>query len=98
MDRKEERDGKKKRSSYLLYPQAYVLVAPPLRNRNRNRNLTHSLTLSSSAADLSTETGLDGGDGTTGSARVAGNEVQTVLSFVELCVGTAAGLASDVLD
>jgi len=86
----------KKRSSYLLYPQANVLVAPPL--RNRNRNLTHSLTLSSSAADLSTETGLDGGDGTTGSARIAGNEVQTVLSLVELCIGAAAGLASDVFD
>lgn len=36
--------------------------------------LTH-LTLSLSAADLSTETGLDGGDGTTRTARVAGDEV-----------------------
>lgn len=96
IDRKEERDGGETRSSYLLYPQAYILLAPPL--RNRNRNLTQSLTLSSSAADLSTETGLDGGDGTTRSARVAGNEVQTVLSLVELCVGAAAGLAGDVLD
>ena len=57
-----------------------------------------SLTLTLSAADLSTETSLDGRDGTTRSARVAGDEVQTVLSLVEFCVGAAAGLASDVFD
>ena len=57
-----------------------------------------SLTLSLSASDLATETGLDSGDGTTGSAGVAGNEVQTVLTLVEFGVGTAASLASNVFD
>lgn len=57
-------------------------------------HLAHTL----SAADLGTETGLDGGDGTTGSAGVASNEIETVLSLVELGVGAAAGLACDVLD
>ena len=57
-----------------------------------------SLTLTLSAADLSTETGLDGRDGTTGTARVAGDEVQTVLTLVELSVGTAAGFAGNVFN
>lgn len=57
-----------------------------------------SLTLSLSATDLSTETSLDGRDGTTGSARVAGNEVETVFTLVELGVGTAAGLAGNVFN
>lgn len=56
------------------------------------------LTSALSAADLSTETSLDGGDRTARSARVAGDEVQTVLSLVELGVGAAAGLAGDVFD
>lgn len=51
-----------------------------------------------SLSDLGSETRLDGLDGTTGTARVTGNEVQTVLSLVELCVGGTAGLARDVLD
>ena len=59
---------------------------------------SRSLTLTLSAADLSTETGLDGGDGTTGSTRVAGNEVQTVFTLVELGVGAAAGLAGHVFN
>lgn len=56
------------------------------------------LTLTLSAADLSTETGLDSSDGTTRSARVAGDEVQTVLTLVEFGVGAAAGFASDIFD
>lgn len=51
-----------------------------------------------SLSDLGSETRLDGLDGTTGTARVTGNEVQTVLSLVELCVGGTAGLARDVLE
>lgn len=56
------------------------------------------LTLTLSAADLSTETGLDSRDGTTGTTRVAGDEVQTVFTLVELGVGTAAGFAGNILD
>lgn len=56
--------------------------------------LTHAL----SAADLGTETSLDGGDGATRTTGVAGKEVQTVLSLAELGIGAATGLASDVLD
>lgn len=56
--------------------------------------LDHSLSL----ADLGRETGLDGGDGTSGTAAVAGDEVQSVLTLVELGIGAAAGLASDVFD
>jgi hypothetical protein len=54
--------------------------------------------LSSALADLGRETGLDGRDGTSGTARVAGDEVETVLTLVELCIRRAAGLASNVLD
>ena len=54
--------------------------------------------LSSALADLGRETGLDGRDGTSGTARVAGDEVETVLTLVELCIWRAAGLASNVLD
>lgn len=54
----------------------------------------HSLTL----ADLCGETALDGGDGSAGAARVAGDEVEAVFSLVELGVGGAAGLACDVFD
>lgn len=56
------------------------------------------LTLSPSAADLSTETGLDGSDGTTGTARVAGDEVETVFALVEFGIGAAAGFAGDVFN
>lgn len=56
--------------------------------------LDHSLSL----ANLGRETSLDGSDGTSGTAAVAGNEVQSVLSLVELGVGAAAGLASNVFD
>jgi hypothetical protein len=54
--------------------------------------------LSSALADLGRETSLDGRDGTSGTARVAGDEVETVLTLVELCIRRAAGLASNVLD
>lgn len=56
------------------------------------------LTDTLSAADLGSETGLDGGDRATRSTGVASDEVKTVLALVELGVGTAAGLAGDVLD
>ena len=54
--------------------------------------------LSSALADLGRETSLDGSDGTSGTARVAGDEVETVLTLVELCIRRAASLASNVLD
>jgi hypothetical protein len=54
--------------------------------------------LSLSAADLSTETGLDGGDRPTRTAGVAGNEVQTVFTLVEFGVGAAAGFAGNIFD
>ena len=59
---------------------------------------SHRLTSTLSASDLSTETSLDSGNGTTRTARVAGNEVQTVLTLVQLGIGAAAGLASNVFD
>lgn len=72
-----------------------IQTSPPLANcQHSTIRLAHTL----SAADLGTETGLDGGDGTTGSAGVASNEIQTVLSLVELGVGAAARLACDVLN
>ena len=52
--------------------------------------------LTLSLADLGGETGLDGCDGTARVAAVAGDKVQSVLALVELGVGAAAGLASDV--
>ena len=55
-------------------------------------------TLTLSAANLSTETSLDGSDGTTRSTRVAGNEVQAVFSFVEFSVGAAAGFAGNIFN
>ena len=54
----------------------------------------HSLSL----ANLCGETGLDGSNGTSGAAAVAGDEVESVLSLVELGIGAAAGLAGDVFD
>lgn len=54
----------------------------------------HSLSL----ADLGRETSLDGSDGTSGTAAVAGDEVQSVLTLVELGIGAAAGLAGNVFD
>jgi hypothetical protein len=63
------------------------------------RNTSNSLTLHLlSFSDLGRETSLDSGDGPTGSARVAGDEVKTVLSLVQLRIGGAARLAGDVLD
>ena len=54
------------------------------------------LTSTLAAADLSTETSLDGGNGTTRTTGVAGDEVQTVLTLVELGIGAATGLACNV--
>ena len=49
--------------------------------RSHGNNLAlHLLSL----ADLGRETDLDGGDGTTGSARVASNEAETVLYIESL--------------
>jgi hypothetical protein len=59
---------------------------------------TPHLTNTLSAADLGPETGLDSGDRATRSTGVAGDEIQTVLSLVELGIRAAAGLAGDVLD
>lgn len=52
----------------------------------------------SSLADLGGETSLDGRDGATGAAVVAGDKVQTVFTLAELCVGRLASFAGDVLD
>lgn len=63
--------------------------------------MTTKTTLSAhlpSLADLGRKTSLDGCDGPTGSARVAGDERQTVLSLAQLRVGRLAGLARDVFD
>ena len=54
----------------------------------------HPLTL----ADLCRETGLDGRDGSSASTRVAGDEVESVLALVELCVWRTTCLACDILD
>lgn len=51
-----------------------------------------------SLSDLGRESSLDGGDGTTRTAVVAGNEVQTVFTLAELCVGRFASFASDVFN
>jgi len=56
------------------------------------------LDLALSLADLSRETSLDGSDGTSGTAAVAGDEIQSVLALVELGVGAAAGLAGHIFD
>lgn len=61
-----------------------TMVHHTARNSTIRSTLTlHALTL----ADLSRETGLDGGYGSSGSAGVASNEVETVLSFVQLGIG-----------
>lgn len=52
--------------------------------------------LSLPLADLGRETSLDSRDGTPGTAGVAGNEVETVFSLVELGVGGSARFAGDV--
>lgn len=51
-----------------------------------------------SLADLGTVTRLDGRDGTSRSAGVAVDEVQTVFSSDELGIWRSAGLAGDVLN
>lgn len=52
--------------------------------------------LPATLADLGGETGLDGRDTTSGTAFVAGDEVETVFSLVEFCVWGSAGLAGDI--
>merc|ERR1711939_963697 len=79
----------------------YDAVASVFRTTARNNrtilNMRLSL-LSLSLADLGRETGLDGGDGSPGAARVARHEVETVLTLVQLGVRATAGLASDVFN
>lgn len=70
-------------------------IALPIASHNTSRRLT---LLPSALADLGGETSLDGSDGTPGAARVACNEIKTVLTLVELGVRGAAGLTSDVFD
>jgi hypothetical protein len=64
----------------------------------RNKKTVSYLSCLLTTTDLSTETGLDGCDGSSGSARVAGDEVQTVLSFVEFGVGASTGFAGNVFN
>jgi hypothetical protein len=65
------------------------------REKERRGFLTLHL---SSLADLGRETSLDSGNTSSRTTVVAGNEVQTVLTLVELGVRRFAGLASDILD
>jgi hypothetical protein len=51
-----------------------------------------------SLSDLGRETGLDSSYASPGTARVAGNEVETVLSLVELRIRRTACLASDIFN
>lgn len=64
----------------------------------RPKRVRHLALLSSSLADLGRETSLDGSDGTAGAARVAGDEVESVFSLVELGIRGAASLAGDIFD
>ena len=64
----------------------------------RCRTPLHLTLLPLPLSDLGRETSLDTSHRTTGSARIASNEVKTILSLVELCVGRAARLARYVLD
>lgn len=64
----------------------------------KSRQSTRLTLLPSALADLSGETSLDGSDGTSGAARVACDEVETVLSLVEFGIGGAASFASYVFD
>jgi len=57
------------------------------------RPSSKSHTLPSPLANLSRETVFDGRDGTTRSARVAGDKVETILSLVEFGIGRTASLA-----
>lgn len=72
-----------------------ISIALEILLAERDRSLTlHLLSL----ADLGGETGLDGGDGPAGSARVASDEVETVLSLVEFGIRRSARFAGNVLD
>lgn len=42
------------------------------------------------------ETRLDGADGASGTTAITGNEIQTILALLEICVGRFAGHAGDV--
>lgn len=50
------------------------------------------------ASDLASETRFDRGDGLTRPARIALDEHETVFTFLELRVRTAASLASDIFN
>lgn len=81
------------------HPKNMITIGHTISKRRKQiEEKATSLTLSLSPTDLSTETSFDGSDGTTRSARVAGDEVQTIFTLVEFSIGTAAGLAGDVFD
>lgn len=50
------------------------------------------------SSDLSTETSLNGSDTAPTTTGVASDEVKTVLSLVELGIGTSAGFTGDVFN
>jgi len=58
--------------------------------------MKHLTLLSLSLADLGRETGLDRSNGSSGSAGVAGNKVETVLSLVKLGIWRSACLAGNI--
>lgn len=49
-------------------------------------------------ADLATETGLDGSDRPSRTTRIACDEVQTILSFVQLSIGASARFAGHIFN
>ena len=58
------------------------------------RPIHHLTLLSPTLSDLGRETGLDSSDTSSGSTRIARDEVKSVLSFIEFGVWRSAGLAS----
>jgi hypothetical protein len=62
----------------------------------RKRGSTSLTLLPPPLADLCRETSLDGRNGTPGSARIARDEVETVLALVQIGIRGTAGFASDV--
>jgi len=87
---------------YLIMPTVVIDRVEHFSNRIESTSITFRdvlLTLLSlSLADLGRETGLDGSDGSSRTARVACDKVETVLTLAELRVWRTAGLAGNVLD
>jgi len=61
-----------------------------------NFSLSSLTLLSASLSDLCGETGLDRSDTSSRAAGVAGNEIQSVLSLIELRIWGSAGFAGDI--